>query len=31
MLNSGIIVFFYINNIIFCYHKKDKARTEGVI
>jgi hypothetical protein len=31
MLNSNIIVFFYIDNIVFCYYKKDKARTKGVI
>jgi len=31
MLNSGIMVFFYINDIVFCYYKKDKARTKGVI
>jgi hypothetical protein len=31
MLNSGIVVFFYINDIVFCYCKKDKLRTKGVI
>ena len=31
MLNGGIVVFFYIDDIVFCYRKKDKARTEGVI
>jgi hypothetical protein len=31
MLNGGIVVFFYVDDIVFCYRKKDKARTEGVI
>jgi len=31
MLNGSIVVFFYIDNIVFCYHKKDKAKTEEVI
>jgi len=31
MLNGGIIVFFYIDDIVFCYCKKDKVRTKGVI
>ena len=31
MLNSSIVVFFYVDDIIFCYCKKVKVRTEKVI
>jgi hypothetical protein len=31
MLNGNIIIFFYVDDIVFCYYKKDKARTKGVI
>ena len=31
MLSGGIIIFFYIDDIVFCYRKNDKERTKGVI
>src|SRR6266567_4999573 len=31
MLKGGIIVFFYINDIVFCYKKTDKKKAQEVI
>ena len=31
MLNRGIVVFFYVDDIIFCYCKKDEEKTKGLI
>jgi hypothetical protein len=31
MLLGGIIVFFYVDDIVFCYCKRDKAETQWVI
>jgi len=31
MLKSGIVVFFYVNNIVFCYQKTDKKKAQEVI
>jgi hypothetical protein len=31
MLNGGIVVFFYVDDIVFCYRKKDEEKTRGII
>lgn len=31
MLNGGVVVFFYVDDIVFCYRKKDKERTRDLI
>jgi len=31
MLKGGIVVFFYVNNIIFCYKKTDKKKAQEAI
>lgn len=31
MLNAGIVIFFYVDDIVFSYRKKDEERTKGVI
>jgi hypothetical protein len=31
MLNGGVVVFFYVDDIVFCYRKKDEERTKQVI
>ena len=31
MLKGGIVVFFYVDNIIFCYKKTDKKKAQEVI
>ena len=31
MLNEGVVVFFYVDDIVFCYRKKDKEKTQGLI
>jgi hypothetical protein len=31
MLLGSIIIFFYVNDIVFCYWKRDEAETERVI
>lgn len=31
MLNGGVVVFFYVDDIVFCYRKKDKEKTKGLI
>ena len=31
MLKKGIVVFFYINNIIFCYKKTNKNKAQEAI
>ena len=31
MLNGGIVVFFYVDDIVFCHRTKDKEKVEGII
>jgi len=31
MLKGGIVVFFYVNNIVFCYQKTDKKKAQEAI
>lgn len=31
MLNGGVVVFFYVDDIVFCYRKKDEEKTKGLI
>ena len=31
MLKSGIIIFFYVNDIIFCYRKTDEKKAQEAI
>jgi transposase InsO family protein len=31
MLNGGIVVFFYVDDIVFCYRKKDEEKTKSLI
>jgi len=31
MLNEGVVVFFYVDDIVFCYRKKDEERTRDLI
>jgi hypothetical protein len=31
MLNEGVVVFFYVDDIVFCYRKKDTEKTKGLI
>ena len=31
MLNGGIVVFFYVDDIVFCYRKKEEERTKALI
>jgi hypothetical protein len=31
MLNGGVVVFFYVDDIVFCYRKKDEERTRDLI
>jgi len=31
MLKNGIIIFFYINDIIFCYRKTDEKKAQEAI
>lgn len=31
MLNGGVIVFFYVDDIVFCHRKKDKEKTDRLI
>ena len=31
MLKGKIVIFFYINNIVFCYRKIDKKKAKEVI
>jgi len=31
MLNDGIVIFFYVDDIVFCHRKKDEERTKDLI
>ena len=31
MLKNGIVVFFYVDNIVFCYRKTNKKKTQKAI
>jgi hypothetical protein len=31
MLKGGIVVFFYVNDIVFCYQKTDKKKAQEAI
>jgi len=31
MLKGGIVVFFYVNDIVFCYRKIDEKKAQEVI
>ena len=31
MINGGVIIFFYIDNIIICYKKKDEGKAKLMI
>jgi len=31
MLSGGVVVFFYVDDIVFCHRKKDEERTKGLI
>ena len=31
MLNGGIVVFFYVDDIVFCYRKHEEERTRALI
>jgi hypothetical protein len=31
MLMGGIIVFFYVDDIVFCYRKRDEGETHRII
>jgi len=31
MLKNGIVVFFYVNNIVFCYRKTDEKKAQEAI
>jgi len=31
MLKGGIIIFFYVNDIVFCYRKTDKKKAQEII
>lgn len=31
MFNGGVVVFFYVDDIVFCYRKKDEEKAKGAI